>query len=334
MCQNLRFVESVCAKPGVVHSEAVPSGVSAGSAVVARRLTKRFGSLTAVDGISFTIRQGECFGFLGPNGAGKTSTMRMVYGFSPITSGELYVLGRDVRSELREIKARLGVIPQEDNLDPDLKVLQNLLVYARYYDIPRRVAAERGEEALRFVQLWERRDEAIRNLSGGMRRRLTIARALINRPDLLIADEPTTGLDPQARHVVWQKLRALRAQGVTLLLTTHYMDEAAHLCDRVAVMDAGRILDVGSPPELIRKYVPAHVLEIQLRPEESDGLRRMLDAERWTYEAVGDVIYVYADETAGLEQRLEQAPEVIRTVRRTATLEDVFLKLTGRALRE
>lgn len=260
--------------------------------------------------------------------------MRMIYGFSPITAGELRVLGRDVRTQLREIKARLGVIPQEDNLDPDLKVLQNLLVYARYYDLPRRLAAERGEEALHFVQLWERRDEAIRNLSGGMRRRLTIARALINRPDLLIADEPTTGLDPQARHVVWQKLRALRAQGVTLLLTTHYMDEAAHLCDRVAVMDGGRILDVGSPPELIRKYVPAHVLEIQLRPEESDGLRRLLDAERWTYEAVGDVIYVYADETAGLERRLEGAPEVIRTVRRTATLEDVFLKLTGRALRE
>ncbi|GAB4252586.1 MAG: ABC transporter ATP-binding protein [Acidobacteriota bacterium] len=304
------------------------------SAVVARGLTKRFGTLTAVDGISFSIHEGECFGFLGPNGAGKTSTMRMIYGFSPITAGELRVLGRDVRTQLREIKARLGVIPQEDNLDPDLKVLQNLLVYARYYDLPRRLAAERGEEALHFVQLWERRDEAIRNLSGGMRRRLTIARALINRPDLLIADEPTTGLDPQARHVVWQKLRALRAQGVTLLLTTHYMDEAAHLCDRVAVMDGGRILDVGSPPELIRKYVPAHVLEIQLRPEESDGLRRLLDAERWTYEAVGDVIYVYADETAGLERRLEGAPEVIRTVRRTATLEDVFLKLTGRALRE
>jgi lipooligosaccharide transport system ATP-binding protein len=303
-------------------------------AIQARQLTKRFGDLTAVDGIDFTIYAGECFGFLGPNGAGKTSTMRMIYGFSPVTGGELRVLGFDVRRDLREIKYRLGVIAQEDNLDPDLKVLQNLLVYARFFDIPRREALNRAEEALGFVQLWDRRNESIRNLSGGMRRRLSVARALINRPELLIADEPTTGLDPQARHLVWQKLRTLRSQGVTLLLTTHYMDEAAHLCDRVAVMDEGKILDIGSPQDLIHKYVPSQVLELQLSSAGSETLKNLLTGEGWAYEAVADVIYVYTEDPSTVQRKLEDRQDIVRTVRRSSTLEDVFLKLTGRALRE
>ncbi|MDZ4278390.1 MAG: ABC transporter ATP-binding protein, partial [Dehalococcoidia bacterium] len=202
----------------------------------ARSLTKRFGDLVAVDGIDFAVREGECFGLLGPNGAGKTSTIRMITCVSPVTAGELLVDGMDVRNDGRRIKGILGVVPQEENLDPDLTVWQNLAVFARYFDIPIPVARERAQEVLELFQLMERKNEIVDNLSGGMKRRLIIARALINQPKILILDEPTTGLDPQARHLVWQKLRLLRSQGITMLLTTHYMEEAAHLCDRLVVM--------------------------------------------------------------------------------------------------
>ncbi len=303
-------------------------------AVSAKRLTKRFGAFTAVDGIDFTIQTGECFGFLGPNGAGKTSTMRMVYGFSPITDGELYVLGRDVRTEIRSVKFRLGVIPQEDNLDPDLKVLQNLIVYARYFDIKKAAALRRAREVLEFVQLWERREEHIRFLSGGMKRRLTIGRALMNAPEILIADEPTTGLDPQARHAVWQKLRQLQSEGVTLVLTTHNMDEAAHLCDRVAIMDHGKILDVGTPPELIDKYVLPEVVEVRVGVGQMEALAEKLRRLSLEFDAVGDVAYIYAHEGGEWESSLAGGPGVDRLVHRRASLEDVFLKLTGRVLRD
>lgn len=304
------------------------------SAVSAKRLTKRFGSFTAVDRIDFAIQTGECFGFLGPNGAGKTSTMRMVYGFSPITAGELYVLGRSVRTDIRSVKFRLGVIPQEDNLDPDLKVLQNLIVYARYFDIGRAAALKRAHEVLEFVQLWERREEHIRFLSGGMKRRLTIGRALMNEPEILIADEPTTGLDPQARHMVWQKLRQLQSEGVTLVLTTHNMDEAAHLCDRVAIMDHGKILDVGTPPELIDKYVLPEVVEVRVAVGRMEALEETLRRLSLEFDPVGDVAYIYAREGGEWESALSSRPGVDRLVHRRASLEDVFLKLTGRVLRD
>ncbi|MEJ2144617.1 MAG: ABC transporter ATP-binding protein [Acidobacteriota bacterium] len=303
-------------------------------AVSAGKLTKCFGSFTAVDAIDFAIRAGECFGFLGPNGAGKTSTMRMIYGFSPVTDGELNVLGYDVKTEIRSIKCRLGVIPQEDNLDPDLKVLQNLIVYARYFDIKKAAAVARAHEVLEFVQLWERREEHIRFLSGGMKRRLTIGRALMNEPEILIADEPTTGLDPQARHLVWQKLRQLQSEGVTLVLTTHNMDEAAHLCDRVAIMDQGKILDIGTPSELIDKYVLPEVVEVRVAVGRMEPLIMKLQQLSLEFDAVGDVAYIYARQGGEWETALSSEPGVDRLVRRRASLEDVFLKLTGRVLRD
>jgi lipooligosaccharide transport system ATP-binding protein len=302
--------------------------------ILAHSLTKRYGSLTAVKGIDFAIESQECFGFLGPNGAGKTTTMRMIYGFSPVTEGDLHVLRKDVQSEIRAIKQQIGVIPQEDNLDPDLKVLQNLLVYARYFDIPKKIARERAREALELLQLWERRDAFIRELSGGMKRRLIIARALINKPDLLIADEPTTGLDPQARHLVWQKLRQLKSRGVTLVLTTHYMEEAAQLCDRLAIMDEGKILDVGSPQELIEKHVRPEVFELQLSDGARDKLSSRLRELPVQVEEAGDTLYAYTNDGQKVRAELDMAAGIQRLVQRQATLEDVFLKLTGHALAE
>ncbi|MCI0850350.1 MAG: ATP-binding cassette domain-containing protein, partial [Chloroflexi bacterium] len=226
----------------------------------ARNLVKRFGDLVAVDAIDLSVREGECFGLLGPNGAGKTSTVRMITCVSPVTAGELTVAGMDVAREPRRIKAILGVVPQDNNLDPDLTVWQNLAVYARYFDIPAEVARPRAEEMIELFQLADRRDEIVDKLSGGMQRRLIIARALINEPRILILDEPTAGLDPQARHLVWQKLRYLRSQGVTLLLTTHYMEEATHLCDRLVIMHLGKILAQGAPADLIERHVGRQVI--------------------------------------------------------------------------
>jgi len=306
---------------------------AAGPLVLARNLRKTFASFTAVDGIDFEVRAGEAFGFLGPNGAGKTSTMKMIACASPVTGGELRVFGKDPRTEASAIKARLGVVPQADNLDLELTVRENLLMYARYFDIPSRTARQRTEELLAFVQLTERGDSQVEPLSGGMKRRLTIARALVNEPDLILLDEPTTGLDPQARHLIWERLYRLKKDGATLLLTTHYMDEAEQLCDRLIVMDKGRIVAEGSPRELIERYVTRDVLELRLSDDASESLKERLGALAKHVEILPERLQLHADDG---EQVLEQihalGVPVERALVRRATLEDVFLRLTGRTL--
>src|SRR3712207_6928146 len=246
---------------------------------MARNLKKSYDSFEAVKGVDFEVHRGECFGFLGPNGAGKTTTMKMIYGAVIPTSGELDVAGLDVRRCEREIKRRIGVVPQDNNLDDELKVKENLLVYGRYYDLPRKLALQRADELLDFVQLTEKADSRVEQLSGGMKRRLLIARALINDPEIVVLDEPTTGLDPQARHLVWDRLRALAAEGKTLLLTTHYMEEAARLCDRLVIMEGGLIIAEGSPKELIAEHVSPQVLEFRASPEELERLRPVRSEE-------------------------------------------------------
>jgi lipooligosaccharide transport system ATP-binding protein len=306
---------------------------ASGPLVLARSLRKTFAAFTAVDGIDFEVRPGEAFGFLGPNGAGKTSTMRMIACASPVTSGDLRVFDRDPRTDASAIKARLGVVPQADNLDAELTVRENLLMYARYFDIPQKVARERAEELLAFVQLAERRDSQVEPLSGGMKRRLTIARALVNEPDLILLDEPTTGLDPQARHLIWERLYRLKRQGTTLLLTTHYMDEAEQLCDRLLVMDKGRIVAEGSPRELIARYVTREVLEVRMTDRVRTANAERLSRLASHLEHLPERLQFYADDG---EQVLEQIHQmglpIERALVRRATLEDVFLRLTGRTL--
>jgi lipooligosaccharide transport system ATP-binding protein len=303
--------------------------------VHARNLVKRYGDFTAVDGISFDIRAGECFGLLGPNGAGKTTTTRMIACVSPVTAGELTVDGLDVRREPRRIKALLGVVPQEDNLDPDLSVRQNLAVYARYYDMPRAQAEERIDESLALFQLLDKQHQTIWALSTGLKRRLAIARGLINQPKILVLDEPTTGLDPQARHLVWQKLRYLRGQGVTMLLCTHYMEEASHLCDRLVIMHQGHILVEGTPDALVEEHAGREVVELHLRGTEREKVLAQLAARPGLMvEEVEDLLYVYARTADGRADIAELAPESERVVYRRANLEDVFLRLTGRGLVE
>jgi lipooligosaccharide transport system ATP-binding protein len=302
----------------------------------ARRLVKRFGDLTAVNGIDFDVVSGECFGFLGPNGAGKTSTIRMITCVSPVTEGELLVDGFDVRADGRRVKALLGVVPQEDNLDPDLPVRQSLFVYARYFDIPAPVARQRIDEVLALFQLQDRANEVVDNLSGGMKRRLSIARALVNQPKILVLDEPTTGLDPQARHLVWQKLRLLKSQGVTMLLSTHNMEEAAHLCDRIVIMHLGRILAQGAPADLVTSQVGEEVLELQItdHEEKAQVLERLGGLDGVTVEDVEDVLFVLGLGTHGPRLAAELLRQGQRARLRLATLEDVFLRLTGRGLTE
>ncbi len=310
------------------------TGVS--SVVAAAGLVKEYGAFRAVDGIDFAIRPGECFGFLGPNGAGKTTTMRMIQCVSPRTGGDLAVLGMDPRTHARAIKARLGVVPQEDNLDPDLSVLKNLLVYARYFDLPAAIARPRALEVLELFQLLDRRDARPDTLSGGLKRRLVIARALINQPDLLILDEPTTGLDPQARRLVWQKLRQLRAGGVTMILTTHYMEEAKELCDRLVVMDRGRIAGEGTPETLVADIAGNAVLQVRTTPEAAPAVAARFRAPGIDPELSGDTVYFYSrDEHAlrAIVTALEGTPAAETTLR-SATLEDVFLRLTGHGLEE
>ena len=302
--------------------------------IAARDLVKRFGAFTAVDNISFSIPAGQCFGFLGPNGAGKTTTIRMITCVSPVTAGSLTVAGMDVQTEPRRIKAALGVVPQDDNLDPDLTVCQNLRVYARYFDLPRKVAEERIDESLALFQLEEKKDQRIDSLSSGMRRRLTIARGLINAPKILVLDEPTTGLDPQARHMVWQKLRLLRSQGVTMLLTTHYMDEAAQLCDRIVIMHRGQIRAEGTPDELVERFAGREVVEVHLGPHDRhDFLRHLQGRDGVTVEEVEDMLYVFVTGSDGLDVS-SLSLDADKVALRKANLEDVFLRLTGRGLVE
>ena len=300
--------------------------------VVATGLRKEFGGFTAVDGISFAIQRGECFGLLGPNGAGKTSTIRMLYGYSPVSGGELKIFGLPLADHLREIKARIGICSQEDTLDPDLDVRQNLLVFARYFDIPRSRALRRSEELLRFFALDGRAGAAIGELSGGMRRRLTLARALLNEPELLILDEPTTGLDPQARHQVWERLEELKRQGLTIILTSHYLEEAARLCDRLMIVDHGRIIEEGTPLGLIQRHVGREVIEMVAPGAE---LRQLLREKAADFDDLGQRLIVYNQQDDDLFLQLvgEHCRDGACTLR-PATLEDVFLRLTGRELRE
>jgi lipooligosaccharide transport system ATP-binding protein len=304
---------------------------SGANPIEARGLTKRYDDFVAVGGIDFDVCSGECVGFLGPNGAGKTTTVRMVSCFTPITAGTVCIFGLDVTRHAREIKAHLGICPQEDNLDPDFSVEQNLTTFARYFDIPRGEARERARELLRMMQLDERSKSNIRELSGGMKRRLILARALINRPRVLILDEPTTGLDPQARHLIWQRVRTLKGEGVTVLLTTHYMEEAQQLCDRVILMDGGKILLEGSPDDLIRREVGEEVIEVWNYPPD---VVRFIDERGWPHETVEDRVLVYLPPgDGGADALSSRFPRQERLLRR-ATLEDVFLRRAGRALRE
>jgi lipooligosaccharide transport system ATP-binding protein len=305
------------------------------STLVARELKKSYDGFEAVKGVDFEVYRGECYGFLGPNGAGKTTTMKMIYGAVIPTDGELEVAGLDVRRCEREIKRRIGVVPQENNLDDDLKVKENLLVYGRYYDLPRKVALQRAEELLEFVELTERAESPVDQLSGGMKRRLLIARALINDPEIVVLDEPTTGLDPQARHLVWDRLRALAAEGKTLVLTTHYMEEAARLCDRLVIMESGLIIAQGSPKELIEEHVSPQVLEFRAGPEELERLRPVVEVTADAVERTGEALLVFtADADTIMDRVRECGVEVENTVYRHAGLEDVFLRLTGRRLIE
>ena len=304
--------------------------------IKARGLTKRFGDFTAVDGIDFELRRGEAFGFLGPNGAGKSSTMRMIGCVSPPTSGELTILGMDPVRDGPAIRARLGVVPQDDTLDAELSVRENLLIYGRYFGLRRPVIAERTTRLLDFVQLSERADDHVEPLSGGMKRRLTIARSLINEPEILILDEPTTGLDPQARHVVWDRLFRLKQQGVTLILTTHYMDEAEQLCDRLAVMDAGRFAAEGSPRELIETYSSREVLELRFEIAEHElAAAKLAHAPAERIEVLADRVLLYVEDgDAALDDVRGLGLEPLTSLVRRSTLEDVFLRLTGRRLED
>jgi lipooligosaccharide transport system ATP-binding protein len=300
------------------------------------KLTKRFDDFVAVDGIDFRVEPGEAFGFLGPNGAGKTSTMRMIACVSPVTDGELRVLGLDPAVAGSEIRGRLGAVPQEDTLDLELTVRENLLIYGRYFGLPRPLIRERADELIDFVQLTDRINDKVDELSGGMRRRLTIARALVNRPELVLLDEPTTGLDPQARHLVWERLYQLKRQGVTLVLTTHYMDEAEQLCDRLVIMDGGLIVAEGSPRQLIQRHSTREVVELRFDADDDRAnAQKVIEASDTPFEALADRFLVYADDGEREVERLARAgvhpdSELVRR----GSLEDVFLRLTGRTLEE
>jgi len=301
----------------------------------ARSLTKRFGTFTAVDAVDFDVAAGEAFGFLGPNGAGKTSTMRMIGAVSPRSDGELTVLGDDPEQNGPRIRARIGVVPQSDTLDTELTVLENLLIYGRYFDLSYAEARRRAMELLEFVQLTDRAKDLVEPLSGGMKRRLTIARSLINEPDLLLLDEPTTGLDPQARHLVWDRLYRLKQRGTTLVLTTHYMDEAEQLCDRLVVMDKAKIVAEGSPRTLIERYVSREVLELRFPVGVQETLDGKLDGLGERVEWLPDRVLVYADDgeavaAAAHDRGLRPETSLVRR----SSLEDVFLRLTGRSLVE
>jgi lipooligosaccharide transport system ATP-binding protein len=304
-----------------------------GILVRASGLTKKYGDLVAVAGIDFEIREGECFGFLGPNGAGKTTTVRMIHCVSPVTAGTLTVGGMPSGIDNRALKMITGVIPQEINLDNDLTVEENLIIFARFFDIGHKEAKARIAELLRFIELEAKAASKISDLSTGMKRRLLIARALINRPRLIVADEPTTGLDPQARHLIWQRLRQLKAQGATLVLTTQYMEEAQQLCDRIVVMHQGRILKEGVPGRLVEEEIGREVVEVRTPAEDDERILAHLAGIPCNHERVGDTVYFYCRDGHSLMRKLLEL-DLPNTLNRPATLEDVFLKLTGRSLHE
>jgi lipooligosaccharide transport system ATP-binding protein len=302
-------------------------------AVRARGLTKRFADFTAVDGIDVDVVPGEAFGFLGPNGAGKSSTMRMIGCVSPPSAGELRVLGLDPRTDGPAIRARLGVVPQQDTQDVELTVRENLVLYARYFGISRPAARAKADELLEFAQLTDRADSKVEPLSGGMKRRLTIARSLVNDPEILLLDEPTTGLDPQARHVLWDRLFRLKRQGVTLVLTTHYMDEAEQLCDRLVVMDGGRIVAEGSPRGLVEQYSTREVLELRFGVDDHAELLARVEGLAPRIEVLPDRLLLYTDDgEAAMDAVAARRLAPLSSLIRRSSLEDVFLRLTGRTL--
>ncbi|MBT2515100.1 ABC transporter ATP-binding protein [Arthrobacter sp. ISL-30] len=301
--------------------------------IAAHKLTKKYGDLAAVDGISFEVSAGESFGLLGPNGAGKSTTMKMIGGVSQRTSGQLSIMGLDPESHGPEVRAHLGVVPQQDNLDEELKVRENLLVYGRYFGLPLSYLRPKADELLEFAQLTEKAKSRVDDLSGGMKRRLTIARSLINEPRILLLDEPTTGLDPQARHILWDRLFRLKEQGVTLILTTHYMDEAEQLCDRLIVVDKGRIMAEGSPSSLIREHSTREVLELRFGSERNTRIGAELQGIGERLETLPDRVLIYADDgEAALEQVTARGLHPLTSLVRRSSLEDVFLRLTGRSL--
>ena len=309
------------------------AGRSGEPLIHARSLTKTFGNFTAVNSIDFSVARGESFGFLGPNGAGKSSTMRMVGAVSPVTSGTLRILGKDPATEGPSIRSRLGVVPQQDNLDEELRVRDNLLVYGRYFGLPMSYLRPKADELLEFAQLTDKAKSKVDALSGGMKRRLTIARSLINEPRILLLDEPTTGLDPQARHILWDRLFRLKEQGVTLILTTHYMDEAEQLCDRLIVVDKGRIMAEGSPAQLIRGHSTREVVELRFGSERNATIGSQLEGIGERLEVLPDRVLVYAhDGESALEQVSARGLRPLTSLVRRSSLEDVFLRLTGRSL--
>ncbi len=302
--------------------------------IKAEGLTKSFDGFTAVDKISFAVEEGECFGLLGPNGAGKTTTLRMFYGMSPPGGGSLQVMGYNVVNQMVEIKKRIGVVPQENNLDPDLNILENLLLYAMYYDIPKKEAESRTRELLDFVSLWEKRTERVEKLSGGMKRRLVIARALINQPRLLILDEPTTGLDPQSRHLLWEKLKELKSQGITQVLTTHYMEEAYQLCDRIIIMNEGKIIEQGNPRTLVKEKVTRDVIELRLPQESHEAILKDLKTVLKDWESLKESLILYPFEGERAVTRIKEICPPCEITLRQGNLEDVFLKAAGRRINE
>ena len=304
-------------------------------AVVARGLVKRYGAVEAVKGIDFDVPRGTVYGFLGPNGAGKSTTMRMIYGLSPRTAGRLDVLGMDIAEHGREVKRRLGVVPQESNLDADMTTRENLLVFGRFYDITGARLRDRVDEMLAYVQLTEKAHVRASELSGGMKRRLLIARALVNDPELLVLDEPTTGLDPQSRSVLWEKIRALRRQGKTVLLTTHYMDEAERLCDTIDIIDHGIIIDRGAPAVLVERHVGRECVELTLPPEEDARVLAKVAGSVRGHERFAEELRLFTDDgEAALEDVVRSGVKPERALVRRASLEDVFLRLTGRTLND
>lgn len=295
-----------------------------------RNLNKRYGRFQAVSDLNLDVPEGEIFGFVGPNGAGKTTTMKIIQCVSPKTSGDLKVFGLDVNEHPREIKQHMGVVPQMDNLDPDFSVIKNLIQYSRYFDIPIEEAKKRANDLVDYVQLNDKKESPIDKLSGGMKRRLVLARAMINNPKLLILDEPTTGLDPQARHLIWEKLKDLSSRGITVILTTHYMEEAARLCDRIVIMDNGKILVEGTPKNLIKKYVGDHIIEA----ENTIEIKTCLEKNNIEYEIANESVEIYSENVPHITNLILKKCTNSSVTARPATLEDVFLKLTGRKLRE
>ena len=311
----------------------MPKSQNAKTMIVAKGLRKVYGDFVAVGGIDFEVKQGEAFGLLGPNGAGKSTTMRMIASTSMRSGGELEILGKDPNKNGPEIRAHLGVVPQQDNLDRELKVWENLYIYGRYFGLSRKFMKDKIEELIEFAQLGEKRNAKTEELSGGMKRRLTIARALVNEPDILMLDEPTTGLDPQARHVLWDRLFRLKEQGVTLVITTHYMDEAEQLCDRLVVMDKGRIMAEGSPADLIKQYSSKEVLEVRFGSSANKNVAKQIEGLGDRTEVLPDRILIYSENGEKILERIVKLGlHPLTSLVRRSSLEDVFLRLTGRTL--